>query len=266
MGMSSNDHNLNVLPSKWGIREDQLVTLKLHESYKQLHEGTAASWRRIRHEQRQLGQQQGPGYYARLCDAAITVLRELLRNIDRACREVQSKKGGSIDAEFIRSVLLRKVFEAIEARKASVRGELELMARRTKFKNLTPALHHLARATNRLKADFSNQYEVEIRELELVRSRPQNLVAPVISELSEFLTPSELDEQNPAAVKSGDRRKSVVMPILQEKGWSIHDLAINSTVDFHTANDYINGRTKPYSSTRKKLAESLGIKVQDLPK
>lgn len=262
--MSNKEHNLT-LSSRWGVREDQLVTLKLHESYKQLHEGTAASWRQIRCEQRQLGQQQGPGYYARLCDGAIAVLREHLGKIDGACREVQSKKGESVNAEFIRSVLLQKVFEAIEARNGSIRGELELMARRTHFKNLTPALHHLVHAINHLKGDFRNQYEIEIRELELARSRPRNLAAQVIGELSEFSAPSKLT-QTPAGVESGDLRKSFVMPILQTKGWSVHDWAINSGVDFHTANDYLNGKTKPYSSTRKKLAESLGIEVQDLPK
>jgi hypothetical protein len=36
-------------------------------------------------------------------------------------------------------------------------------------------------------------------------------------------------------------------------------------VDFHTANDYLKGITNPYASTRKKLADSLGVLVKDLP-
>lgn len=258
--MSSKGQHAIPLPSTWGSREDQLVTLKLRESYKQLHEETAASWKQIHYEQRQIGQKEGPGYYARLCDGAIAVLRKLLWKIDSACREVQSMKGAVVNATFIRSVLLRKVFEAIDARNGSIRWELELRARRTNFTNLTPALHHLVHSINHLKGDFSTQYEVEIRELELARSRP----AQVVGEVSEFSIPSKLT-QPPAGLESGDRRKSFVMPVLQAKGWSIHDWAINSGVDFHTANDYLNGKTKPYSSTRKKLAESLGIEVQDLP-
>jgi hypothetical protein len=48
-------------------------------------------------------------------------------------------------------------------------------------------------------------------------------------------------------------------------GWSILDWAKNSAVDFHTANDYFKGETKPYPSTRKKFADSLGISAKDLP-
>jgi transcriptional regulator with XRE-family HTH domain len=55
------------------------------------------------------------------------------------------------------------------------------------------------------------------------------------------------------------------MPILAKRGWSIHEWAVNSDVDFHTANGYLKGETNPFRSTRKKLAESLGIKVEELP-
>jgi len=60
-------------------------------------------------------------------------------------------------------------------------------------------------------------------------------------------------------------RKAVVLPILEERGWSVLDWATNSGVDFHTANDYLKGRTKPYRSTRKKLAESLNLDAHQLP-
>jgi hypothetical protein len=62
-----------------------------------------------------------------------------------------------------------------------------------------------------------------------------------------------------------NEREKVVQPILVKKGWSIHDWAIESEVDFHTANDYLKGKTTPHPSTRKKLADSLGICVRDLP-
>ncbi len=62
-----------------------------------------------------------------------------------------------------------------------------------------------------------------------------------------------------------NEREAFVMPILGRKGWSIHDWAVNADVDFHTANDYLKGKTRPYRSTRKKLAGSLDIRVEDLP-
>ena len=63
----------------------------------------------------------------------------------------------------------------------------------------------------------------------------------------------------------GKRREAFVNPILRNKGWSVHDWASQSVVDFHTASDYLKGRTNPYPSTRAKLARSLGIEVQKLP-
>jgi hypothetical protein len=60
-------------------------------------------------------------------------------------------------------------------------------------------------------------------------------------------------------------RQAFVRPILTDKGWSIHDWADKANVDFHTANEYLKGTTNPYASTRKKLADSLGVAVADLP-
>jgi hypothetical protein len=62
-----------------------------------------------------------------------------------------------------------------------------------------------------------------------------------------------------------NKRTSVVRPLLDAKGWSDHDWARNSRVDFHTAREYLRGKRNPYPSTRKKLAESLGISTEDLP-
>lgn len=61
-------------------------------------------------------------------------------------------------------------------------------------------------------------------------------------------------------------REAFVLPILNRKGWSLLDWANTSEVDFHTVNDYLKGATKPYPSTRVKLAASLGVAVEDLPK
>jgi hypothetical protein len=69
----------------------------------------------------------------------------------------------------------------------------------------------------------------------------------------------------PAVMSPAKLRQAFVERILTEKGWSILDWADNSGVDFHTANDYLKGTTKPYRSTRKKLADSLGVAVADLP-
>jgi lambda repressor-like predicted transcriptional regulator len=61
-------------------------------------------------------------------------------------------------------------------------------------------------------------------------------------------------------------RRAFVEPILAAKGWSILDWANEADVAYHTAADYLAGTTKPYRSSRVKLAKALGVSVQQLPK
>jgi hypothetical protein len=67
------------------------------------------------------------------------------------------------------------------------------------------------------------------------------------------------------AVRSKQRR-AFVEPLLDKKDWSTEEWAIESHVDFHTANDYLKGITKTTRTKRKNLADSLGVKVEELPK
>jgi hypothetical protein len=62
-----------------------------------------------------------------------------------------------------------------------------------------------------------------------------------------------------------NKRQAFVLPLLNSKGWSILDWAKQSEVDFHTANDYLKGKTNPFLSTRKKLSDALHINAKDLP-
>jgi len=70
----------------------------------------------------------------------------------------------------------------------------------------------------------------------------------------------------PAATPSPQvSRESFVKGILQSKGWSIFDWATEAEVSHATAIDYLHGKTKPHPSTRRKLAEALGVTAQQLP-
>lgn len=60
-------------------------------------------------------------------------------------------------------------------------------------------------------------------------------------------------------------REAFLRSILKKKGFSIHDLAKQANVDFHTADNYLKGKSQPYPSTLKKLADALGIEVTKLP-
>ena len=61
-------------------------------------------------------------------------------------------------------------------------------------------------------------------------------------------------------------RKEFVTPLLDAKGWSPLDWALEAQVAPATANDYIDDKTNPYRSTRLKLAKALDVPVEQLPK
>jgi hypothetical protein len=63
----------------------------------------------------------------------------------------------------------------------------------------------------------------------------------------------------------GHTREAFLKPILDKRGFSVNEWAIEAGVDFHTAKDYFSGETKPYPSTITKLAKALGDDVRDMP-
>jgi len=92
------------------------------------------------------------------------------------------------------------------------------------------------------------------------------LVSEIERKLADALKDAEPAQAiDPVGKKPNVDRESLVQQLLRDKGWSINDWAVQSEVDFHTADSYLKGRSKPYKSTRKKLAGSLGINVEDLP-
>jgi hypothetical protein len=104
-------------------------------------------------------------------------------------------------------------------------------------------------------------------ELDLYKREGDSPAAATTQSTHEAGEPSTTAKPVTGATGGGDgTRAAFITPILEKKGWSILDWANNSGVDFHTANDYLRGSTKPYASTRKKLADSLGVTVDELPK
>ena len=70
----------------------------------------------------------------------------------------------------------------------------------------------------------------------------------------------------PPDPSASNPREAFVLPLLDNKGWSVLDWANESGVAYHTAADYLSGTTKPYRSSRAKLAKPLGITANQLPK
>jgi lambda repressor-like predicted transcriptional regulator len=93
--------------------------------------------------------------------------------------------------------------------------------------------------------------------LHFVRQDGTAIVRP--QEASSALSPSKPIEKPKLS------REAFVKAILETKGWSIFDWATEAEVSHATAIDYLRGKTKPHPSTRLKLAEALGVTVQQLP-
>jgi len=76
------------------------------------------------------------------------------------------------------------------------------------------------------------------------------------------LPPSDIQDKASLA----HDRESRLRPLLDRKGWSTSDWAVQSGVDFHTVSKYLKGERRPYANTRAKIAKSLGIDVTELPR
>ena len=69
-------------------------------------------------------------------------------------------------------------------------------------------------------------------------------------------------------VDASDQRKvrhAFIAPLLEQKGWSVLDWAGAAHVDGKTPTNYLMAKTRLYPSTRKKLADALGVPADQLP-
>lgn len=337
--------------------DEGLFSLKLGESTNRMQRETMAGRRKVHAEQLKIGQGIGPGYFAKLIDSDIEIVREHLKDVDKACRETWLADGNDVTPEFLRTVLIPHLFTAIASRKGAIGGDLELLSGRTRSGTcLTPARHHLAREIGHLQNEIATRYEIEAIEIAKHESRrlgarsvPGVSVAPLLGEsmntekridgesksqtggvTNASVTEADMFDHNveinlqtqievlerrisacvdksspefrrmveqkqvrqrdldtlrearrlrhekkaieaPVATKGphigpANQRDLLIRPMLLEKGWSIHDWATTAAVDFHTADNYLKGKTKkPYPTTLRKLALALGVKVDSLP-
>jgi hypothetical protein len=110
-----------------------------------------------------------------------------------------------------------------------------------------------------------------------IPSRPLMEVAPAIETpaietpavsappISSPLPDPPAASSSTTAAPAPPSRESFIRPILDKKGWSTNTWALYAKVDFHTADDYLKDITKPNKSTRKSLADALGIDIKELP-
>ena len=79
-------------------------------------------------------------------------------------------------------------------------------------------------------------------------------------------TPSMPEGKATQAEETRNSRREFVEPILDAKGWSPLMWSVEAELAYHTVADYLAGKTNPFRDTRLKMAKSLGVSVQQLPK
>jgi lambda repressor-like predicted transcriptional regulator len=190
-------------------------------------------------------------------DGQLMVLRKWLEGVDQICREVWQTQGEAITPDFVRGTLVPKASELIAARVGTIKSNLEMKVRRGAVqpgnRDVYRANHHLAMEIRKLQAEVANRYEIEARELEHKKARADSTTAL-----------SGTGGKPTNAVVS-NTREAFLKPILKKTGFSIRAWARKANVDFHTADNYLKGKTKPNPDTLKELADALGVKVEELP-
>jgi hypothetical protein len=237
--------------------------------------------------------------FTQFIDCAFKVLSDHLDKVDWICRDIWKSQGLSITGEFVREAVSRKVADEMEARTSELDWRLKRIMHQKNLEDRRPVLHYFEHAKKQLKDRMSNLYDEEVRGIhyrsaEIGQERANNKnsdkglwlgqearkfgelkLAKAVTEAhsstvfraQDSTPPSksvESDSMNAAA--STNMREVFVRTILQKEGLSIHDWATRTNVDFHTADNYLKGKTKkPYPATLKKLAHALGIEVGKLP-
>jgi ribosome-binding protein aMBF1 (putative translation factor) len=238
----------------------QLYTEKLKELSDKMQAKSMASERKAGVAARKTG----GSFLLNIVDGQLALLNEWWEKVDRVAREVWEIQREPLAPEFVRDVLLPEAMNLIDVRKGAVTASLSLAAlRRLDAVNLHRAQHHLAMELNRLKAKVVNHYEIEARELEYKSTRQPD---PTVSRPPNNEKSGRSEDLESTNLALSNSREALIRPILEEKGFSVHDWATKAKVDFHTANNYLKGKTKPQPSTLKKLADALGVEVAKLPK
>lgn len=140
--------------------DNWLCDLKLKPAINRLHEEAGKCLAKAHAEVKDLGN--SARLYPAFVDCRLEVLHNYLDEIDSTMREVRLVDG-SVTPEFIRSVLVPRVFSAIAAQKGAIQHSLELTARRRGEHN-SAAVHYLIHKINHLHSELAARYEAEAIE------------------------------------------------------------------------------------------------------
>jgi hypothetical protein len=120
----------------------------------------------------------GGSFLLNVADGQLALLGEWLKGVDRICREVWQIQGEPVTADFVREILLPEALLLIGARESAVKGNIKLAASRMRAEDPHPAQHHLVMEIGQLKANVTNDYEIEARTLDHRNGLTQQALPP----------------------------------------------------------------------------------------
>ena len=145
----------------------ELFTRKLSELSHEMQIKSVASGRRAG---------TGGSFLLNIVNGQLALLRdEWLTGVDRIAREVWQIQGEAVTPEFVREILMLEAMTLIGAREGTIKSIVAGAAQRTHLEDPHAAQHHLAMELGRLKADVSNRYEIEVRELKYRNAPTEDL-------------------------------------------------------------------------------------------
>jgi lambda repressor-like predicted transcriptional regulator len=235
-------------------------------------------WKRLLFRWPKNGQDTGP--FSEFIDCAFKTLSDHIDAVDWICRDIWRSGGLAITEEFVQEILRRKLAEQIAAHTSELDKKLTRLMHRKTFENRSPIVHSYERAKKQLSdkvlvlcnagvgipghCEAGTEHAHDLSGMTL----PSRQEAGQSSELSPEETVADRHDnaiRENEAPPARNAREAFVLPILEEKGWSVHRFSVEAELDFHTVNDYLKEKTKPNRSTRKQLADALGIPVTKLP-
>ena len=148
--------------------DNRLCDLKLRVANERLHAESGDCWKQAKAEVKQLGNY--ARFFPSFIECQLEALRKYIEEVDKVVRDVRSLDGNAVSSEFIRTVLVPRVFGVIAARKGAIQHELGLRAMRT-GEHSGSAQHYLIQKVSRLQGELANRYEVEAIELGKRRTR-----------------------------------------------------------------------------------------------
>jgi lambda repressor-like predicted transcriptional regulator len=130
------------------------------------------------------------------------------------------------------------------------------MPREWQWKNLEPRLSELLRDAE----DIWYDRELVPKGWEGFLGQPE----PGTDKRPATAAPSPPEDPEALRQRLAKARKAFVEPILRQKGWSLLDFSGKAIVDYKTITHFLEGG-KSYNDTRLKIANALGISVDQLP-